>query len=326
MIKETAEKSKFITSNFNTFKVHTLADIYSFFYVEISDSVDFYDGIVDYFLDNSRLLKYAENKSNLQFEPTMINYAVLFKHLEYYIDDFNLERSIGNLEEEVLKIIAEEYSIQEAPHGGLKVRLDKMGKIGEYLFCNILSEYFTFNCIIPKVQLTSDPNMNVYGIDTLFYSKDDDLIMFGESKLSVSITNGIGLINKSLKDYKKQIMDEFNLMLSSRFLKNNMGLFGDLYGQYTEISLNLVDFIKRANIKKIGIPIFIAHGSDTLISDIIDKLSRIEKVQFFELETRYYFISLPIVDKSKFIATFTRKIVEKREYCENEHTKSSVSS
>ncbi|MEQ8192657.1 MAG: Hachiman antiphage defense system protein HamA, partial [Candidatus Eremiobacterota bacterium] len=203
----------------------------------------------------------------------------------------------------------------------LKVRLDKMGKIGEYIFCNLLSEYFGFDCIIPKVHLTTDPNMNVYGIDTLFYSYENDMILFGEAKLSKSLANGTGLINKSLKTYEQQIRDEYTLMLSNRFLRNNMGIFGDKYAGVVELCLSIEDFIEKADVKKIGIPIFISHGTDTTPNDIFIELNKIRKESMFGIATIYIAISLPIFDKNKMIAVFTQGIAERRAYYEQEAVK-----
>ncbi|AGL02470.1 Hachiman antiphage defense system protein HamA [Desulfoscipio gibsoniae] len=306
---------------FNDFAVHLLDNQTSFLHINLADSHSFYRGLFDYFFEESRLLRYAENKTNLHFEPTVKNYVTLFKHLGLYIDDFNIQQVPASIEKEVLRILSDEYELEDAGNGQLKVRLDKMGKIGEYIFCNLLSEYFGFDCIIPKVHLTTDPNMNVYGIDTLFYSRESDMILFGESKLSKSLSNGIGLINKSLITYEKQIKDEFSLMLSNRFFKNNMGIFGDKYADVVELCLSIENFIEKADVKKIGIPIFIAHGTNITPDEIFDKLNKIQKTTILGLETIYVIISLPIFDKSKMISVFTQGIAERRVYYEREATK-----
>lgn len=278
---------------FNEFKVFTYNEQRTFLHIDLNDSYNFYKGLFEYFFDESRLLRYAENKMNLKFEPTIRNYVTLFKLLRLYIDDYNIERIPSEIESEVIRILKEEYEIHDSGDGYLKVRLDKMGKIGEYIFCNLLSEYFKFDCIIPKVILTTDPNMNVYGIDTLFYSRENDMILLGESKLSKSLSNGTGLINESLKTYEQQVRDEFVLMLSNRFLKNNMGIFGEIYADTIELSLSVEDFIKKAGVKNIGIPIFIAHGEDKIPDDIFKKLSKIKRKNILGLNTSYIIVSLP---------------------------------
>lgn len=305
----------------NDFTVHSLNDQTSFLHVNLADSHSFYKGLFDYFFEETRLLRYAENKTNLEFEPTAKNYVTLFKHLGLYIDNFNIQQVPAVIEKEVLCILSDEYELKDTGDGQLKVRLDKMGRIGEYIFCNLLSEYFGLDCIIPKVHLTTDPNMNVYGIDTLFYSSKSDMILFGESKLSKTLSNGTGLINKSLKTYEQQIKDEFTLMLSNRFLKNNMGIFGDKYSRIVELSLSIEDFIEKAKVKKIGIPIFIAHGTNITPDDIFDKLSQIKKTALLGLETIYIIVSLPIFNKSKMVGVFTQAIAEKRGYYEHEAKK-----
>lgn len=311
----------YITKKHNDFTVYSLKDQNSFMHLNLADSQSFYRDLFNYFFEESRLLRYVENKTNLHFEPTAKNYVTLFKHLGLYIDDFNIQQLPASIEEEVLRILSDEYELENAGDGQLKVRLDKMGKIGEYIFCNLLSEYFGLECIIPKVHLTTDSNMNVYGIDTLFYSSEKDMILFGESKLSKSLSNGTRLINKSLQTYENQIRDEFNLMLSNRFMKNNLGLFGDKYADLIELSLSIEDFIEKADVKRIGVPIFIAHGTCITPDDIFDKLSNIEKTTLLGLETIYIVISLPIFNKSKMISLFTHGIAERRGHYEYEARK-----
>ena len=298
------------SQQFNDFTVYSLDYNNIFIHINLTED-SFYPGFVRYFLDESRLLRYVENKANLSFSPDKRNYVTLYKHLGYYIDDFNLEKLPATIEDEVFKILADEYQLNDPGDGNLQVRLDKIGKIGEYLFCNLMSEYFKFNCIIPKVHLTTDFNMSIYGIDTLFYSTENDMILLGESKLSKSLKNGIGLINKSLKTYEKQIKDEFVLVLY-RFIKNNMGIFGDKYNDAIELSLSIEDFITNANVKRIGIPLFIAHGTDTNIDEILKQLKSIKQQKFLGIETQYIVLSLPIVDKSKLISIFTQEIAERR--------------
>ena len=147
------------SQHFNDFNVFSLDDSSVFIHINLTED-SFYKGFVKYFLDESRILRYAENKANLTFTPSKRNYVTLYKHLGYYIDEYNLEKLPVTIEEEVIKILADEYQLNDLGDGNLQVRLDKIGKIGEYLFCNLLSEYFNFNCIIPKVHLTTDFNMS----------------------------------------------------------------------------------------------------------------------------------------------------------------------
>jgi len=297
---------------FNDFNVHFIDNHTTFIHINLSDNNDFYEEMFEYFFDESRLLQYIENKSNLQFNNSEVDSVTLFKHLENYIDDFNIEKELIDVEEEVIKILNDEYSLEDIGDGKLRVRLDKMGKIGELLFCNLLSEYFNFNCIIPKCNLITDSNMNVYGIDALYYSAQHDMILFGESKLSKSLSNGIGLINKSLSEYESQIKEEFRLIISNRLLRDKMGLFGDKYNDIVDKCISIETFINKADIKKIGVPIFIAHGTDNDVTDILKKLKSINKPDFFSIETIYFIISIPIFNKSKFISVFTKLIKERR--------------
>lgn len=303
-------------TTFNDFEVFYYNEYTSFFHINLSDNENFYQKLFEYFFDEQRLLNYIENKTHLKFDSTSRNYVSLYKHLELYIDDYNDEKDASSFDSEILKILQDEYTLEDKGDGKLAVRLDKMGRIGEFIFCNILSEYFQFDCIIPKCHLTTDRNMNVYGIDTLYYSKNRDMILFGESKLSKSLDNGVDLIKESLKNYELNIKDEFKLVLSNRLYKDKFGKFGDKYNDMIEQCLSVNQFIELANIKQIGIPIFIAHGNDNQIEEIYKKLQKIKKNKLLDIDTVYFMISLPILNKSKLIAVFTKLIREKKAFYE----------
>lgn len=295
--------------DFNDFNVYCLDECHSFYHVEIKEEC-FYEKMFDYFFDETRLLRYIENKTSIKFKPTLVNYVTLYKNLSKFIDEENCI-PLPKDEQAILDIINEEYKIIEE-NGEKKIRLDKIGKIGEYIFCNLLSEFFKFECIIPKLQLLTDPNMNIYGIDTLFYSPANKMILFGESKVSKSLDNGIALINKALTNYQKQVDVEFDLVLSNRWYKNNLGSFEKELGDVVEISLSMSKFIARAGIKTIGVPLFIAHGGKDNLQDIMSKLKKIKKINLYGLETVYISISLPLIDKEKFFKIFTNCLEERR--------------
>lgn len=296
-----------------SFNVYSLEGNFSFFHIEIGDTFEFYEKLFDYFFSEERLIKYCENKKNIRFNPSKKHFAILYKHLLTYIDKEKLiEINISDLDDIILQILQEERGLTLKDEKQF-VRNDKIGKIGEYIFCCLLSEFFNFDCIIPKVHLQTDYNMSIYGIDTLFYSEQDNLLLFGESKLCKTLNNGIGLINKSLNEYEQQMADEFKLVLSNRFYKDKLNKFNERFGDDAEICVDILDFLETAGIEKIGIPIFIAHGADTNHDEILKKLSGMKFPTFFDRETIYYSISLPVINKDKLIATFTRKIREKAE-------------
>ncbi len=322
MAKENQE-TNIIKQGFDSFNVYSLKDCFSFFHIDVKQSATFYEKLFEYFFSEDKLIKYCENRKNIKFEPSVKNFATLFKHLKTYIDSEYLEKSVAELDEILLPILKEEMELK-TQDGKYVFRLDKIGKIGEYMFCCLLSDFFHFDCIIPKVHLQTDYNMSVYGIDTLFYSEKDHLLLFGESKLCININNGIGLINKSLSEYEKQLSDEFDLVLCNRCYKDKLNKFNEIFGDVSEICLNINDFIKKAAITKIGVPIFIAHGIEVEHKQILEKLSKIKFKQFFGLETQYYSISLPIIDKNKLIAVFTNKIREKEDYYKEEYYKHAI--
>ena len=262
---------------YEKFIVHQIDDNYSIIHIDIKDNEEFYKSLFECFFTEDKLIKYAENKFNLKFSPTKINFTTLYKHLKIYIDDFNKdEYTVDEIQEEMIKILNEEYTIEDK-NGKLKVRIDKIGKIGEYIFTCILNEYFQFQCILPKVHLQTSYNMSIYGIDTLFYSEDKEMLLFGESKVTKKLENGISLINASLEEYESRIKQEYELVLSNRLYKDKLNKFNDKYGDIVDIALNIEEFIEKAQVKNIGIPIFIAHGKQTDINESIKKLKSVKR-------------------------------------------------
>lgn len=309
-------KMEVIKQAFNDFEVYSCNEYNSFVHIDITNSKLFYAKMFDYFFDENRLLRYIENKASISFEPTSANYATLYKKLKIFIDKENHVSLSQNVESDLLGIISAEHDVVE--QNGIKIiRLDKIGKIGEYIFCNILSEYFGYQCIIPKLNMLTDYNMSIFGIDTLFYSHERKLLLLGESKVSKNIENGIALINKSLSSYQSQVDDEFDLILSQRWLRDKMGYFADDFGDKLEVSVSMSEFIEKASVKRIGIPIFIAHGGSETTQEIFEKLSTIERVTLYDLETNYIIISLPLIDKDEFIKAFTLAIAERRDLYES---------
>lgn len=297
---------------YECFDVYKDEEYHAFIHISIDKREKFYKGIFENFFKDEKLLRYAEHKSNLHFEPTQENYCTLYMHLLTYLDEENIEKGVDELSDIVKEVLLDEDEIEEKD-GKLYIRKDKIGKIGEYIFSCILYDYYKFDCIIPKVLLGTDPNMNVFGIDALFYSMKDNLLMFGEAKFSKRLDNGIKLIKESLKDYERQLRQEFVCVLNKRIYKDLLYRFKDLYGDKAAVSTSMDMFVKKAQIKKIGIPIFIAHGEEVKPEEIVRKLKGIELDEILGLKVSLTVISLPVVSKKEFVLYFTEFIRERLE-------------
>lgn len=294
--------------DFGDFKVYNLEDNYTFFHIDITDENKFLNGLCRYLLDENVLLKYAENKSAIKFSPSSKNYVSLFKLLHKFIDDENMH--IALVDSEIEEILIDEFGDVIDQDGKKFIRLSKVGRIGEYMFHTFLSNYFSFSCILPKVHLVTDRNMSVYGIDVLFFDKVRKMILFGESKVTKRIKNGIALVNKSLQNYEKEINEEFELVLSNSHLV--CFELEEFFPGAREVCVNFSEFIKKTATKCIGVPIFIAHGEEVLHDDILKKLKQgVKRHKFFGLETIYFAISLPIINKEKLLTCLTQAIAEK---------------
>ena len=78
--------------------------------------------------------------------------------------------TFDDVSNEVRNTLGEEYTFIDK-NGETLLQKDKIGKIGEYIFHVLLTQYFHINCIIPKFRCTTDRNMSVFGIDAIFYDR-----------------------------------------------------------------------------------------------------------------------------------------------------------
>lgn len=295
-----------ISKKYDDFIVYEEKNKYSIVHIKINED-NFYELLFKYFFNEERLLKYIENKESICFTPTKKNYAKLYKNLKKFIDEENILFDENKFYRELEKFIditgKDKTSL-------LKFRKDKIGKIGEYIFSVILLEYFKMTCIIPKLTMITDPNMSVFGIDTLFYNKQNNMLLFGESKFYSDLNKGIAALNNSLLSYEKQIEDEYMLVLSN--IDNyKMPIIENNYIESVEECFTFSEFVNRENIKSIGIPLFVMHGGKIKIDEILREFDKIEKKQMFNLDTIYYCISLPILNREKFKGEFLKYIYER---------------
>lgn len=294
------------TKYFDDFNVIQEGDNYSFVHVKIAEE-NFYNILFNYFFSEDKMLGYIENKESVNFLPTKKNYVKLYKNLKKFIDSENLDFEEERFYEELKKYILIDNEDKESL---LKFRKDKFGKIGEYIFSIILIKYFNMTSIIPKLTMVTDPNMSVFGIDALFYNKDDKFLLFGESKFYNDLDDGINALKKSLHSYEKQIEDEYLLVLSNTD-NYNMPIIRENYISSIEECYTFKEFIQKEKIKNIGIPLFVLHGGKVDIDKILNSLNKIDKKVFFDLNTIYYCISLPIINKETFKIKFLEFIYER---------------
>lgn len=291
------------------FDVYDENEKFTFLYCNISNQDELMEKYFDYFFDEKTMFQHFNHLYNIPFTPTKENYIKLFRELKKFLDDFNMEFLFENNEEdtEFEEVLIEENLIQNDGHS-LKYRLDKAGKLGEYFFSILLERFFGLECVIPKTKFTTDYNMSVYGIDVVYMGKDDNLLYFGESKFTKKLYNGIVQINQSLTNYEKQVNDEYELILNGWDARKSLRKIYEVYGEKLDHCISFQDFINAAEISEICIPLFIAHGNEVVPSDILKELDKIKKITLFNMNTKYLIISLPIIEKEKFIETMSKKI------------------
>lgn len=302
------------TEKFEQFTVYHSDVSSSFLYVNFSDPNSFMDGLSDYILSETNLLNYANTISSTAFVPTFANYKKLYSTLEIFLNAELELLTFDDVSNEVRDALGDEYNFVDK-NGETLIQKDKIGKIGEYIFHVLLTQYFKVNCIIPKFRCTTDRNMSVFGIDALFFDPTEQIIYFGESKVCKNIDNAITLVNRSFVDYESQISEEYKLVLSNNDVFRLSQEFQSAFERYTDACISFKDFVKTASISQICIPAFIAHGngaSKNTPEDFLQKMNaKITRNSFFGLNTKYLFISLPIIDKVKMMDVIMRKVVKK---------------
>lgn len=302
------------SEKFDPFIVYKSDLANSFLYANCSDADSFMDGLADYILSESNLLNYANTLTPIAFVPTPKIYKRLYSTISSFLNSKLELLTFDDVTDEVRDVLGKEYMFVDC-NGKTLVQKDKIGKIGEYTFHVLLSSYYKVHCIVPKFRCTTDRNMSVFGIDALFLDPLSHTIYFGESKVSQNIDNAITLINRSLSTYEEQISEEYKLVLSNEESFHLSQEFLDAFQKHTDICINFEQFVKAANISKICVPTFIAHGNsdtDNTIEEYLKKMNtRIIRKNYFGLETVYLFISLPIIDKAKMMDVIMRKVVKK---------------
>lgn len=303
-----------LEEKFEQFTVYRSDVSNSFLYVNFSDPDRFMDGLSDYVLSEANLLNYANTMSATAFTPTLANYKKLYTTLETFLNAEMELLTFDNVSNEVRDTLGDEYSFVNKD-GETLIQKDKIGKIGEYIFHVLLTQYFKVNCIIPKFRCTTDRNMSVFGIDALFFNPAERIIYFGESKVCKTIDNAITLVNRSFTEYESQISEEYKLVLSNSDVFRLSQGFQSAFERYTEVCISFEDFVKAAEISQICVPAFIAHGNGetgNTPADFLQKMNtKIKRNSFFGLDTKYLFISLPIIDKAKMMDVIMRKVVRK---------------
>lgn len=305
-----------IKSTFDGFDIYTEDEANSFVYADFYDSDVLIDGLTDYIFSDENILNYTNSATKLMIDeedPTC--WTQLYKNISIFLNSEIEEYILGAEPDEVIDILRSE-SVLVDKGGTLIVQKDKIGKIGEYAFHVLLSNYFGLSCILPKVKNSTNRNMSVFGIDTLFLDSKTKTIFFGESKFSMDIDAGITLANRSLERYEHQIKEEYKIVLSRTDAFPLSSSFVSLFGKETQLCISFDKFIAMAGIKSIGVPVFIAHGKKDITDtpmQYVDKLKKkIVMKTFFGLSTKYILISLPVIDKSEFVRIAMEKVAKKQ--------------
>lgn len=300
---------------FDCFDVYFAGEGFSFVYADFKDTDSFIEGLVDYIFKEDNLLNYAKRNSKINFVGTERQYARLYNNISVFLNTELEMLEVDNITDEVKDTLSQEYQLIYED-GKLKVQNDKAGRIGEYIFHLLLTNYYKLDCVLPKFRCTTDRNMSVFGIDTLFLDTSQKVLYFGESKFCKTIDNAISLVNRSLEKYEEQIDEEYRIVLSNDDAFKLSEEFEEIFGDARQVCISFKMLIEIAGINKIGVPIFIGHGNKGNIcpEEYLNKMNtKIKRNKLFKLNVSYIFISLPIIDKNKFVKCAIEMAVKKQD-------------
>lgn len=265
------------------------------------------DDVFQYFFSEEAVYQHYKWLNDSPFSPDPKNYSFVYRYLKLFLDK-EIEESFNyeDYENEAVDAFKEDLTFFEKHN----IRKDKVGKLGEYLLSIILEKHFKYTCIIPKLTLSTSRNMSIYGIDTLHYSKEDDCILFGESKYTTSLDNGIIMLKNSLNKYDDLIANDIELIFTQEKLAS-LNLPNEPFKEAIEMYVDVPTFIEKANITRIMIPTFIVHGEDLDKETIFEKLNKLPKKDKLGLETKYLIMSMPLKDVKAFTESLILKIKDK---------------
>ena len=294
---------------FNVFDKYYEDDNYVYLPLFLDDPSNDMGPVFDFFFSEETLYNHFRKNNDSLFDSTPKCFSLLYRNLLKFIDEEinGIEYDLSDCSEEALRIILEEQKFFDDEH---KIRKDKIGKIGEYIASIVLEKIFNYTCIIPKSDLTTSKNMSVYGIDTLHYDYSNNIILFGESKFTSTLSNGVNLISESLEKYEKRINDEIELVFTQR-LFDSLNIPKEIFKDAVDEFINVKTFISQTGIQKLYVPLFIAHGKQTNPNTILSELKILKRKSFLGMETAYIVMSLPVKEATTFIEYLTIRIKAK---------------
>ena len=173
----------------------------AFIYADFDKPDLFMEGLAEFILSETNLLNFANTLTPIEFAPSAKIYKKLYSTIGTFLNSELELLRYDDVSGNVLDVLGDEYEFISV-NGQTLIQNDKIGKIGEYIFHLLLSDYYGIHCIIPKFRCATDRNMSVFGIDALFYNSETKSIYFGESKVCKTIDNAISLINHSFANYE----------------------------------------------------------------------------------------------------------------------------
>lgn len=147
-------------------EINELDEKFVFFSFKRKNATELADFIFDYFFSEELMFRHVNYLEKIPFKKGRKNLVQLYKLLDLFLDDETTE-ILNKGDYENINVIIDECKLISDNGDSVTIRLDKIGKIGEFIFSIILENYFSFSCIIPKSNFTTNKNMSVYGIDVL---------------------------------------------------------------------------------------------------------------------------------------------------------------
>jgi len=263
--------------------------------------------------NRSESLLFHEELSTEQKEETKSLLRNLLNNPEHF-EDFFIQHSLAI--DEVLSAITieqisgvmKDYGFDVPPNGGEEAGTYKKrclsflkadngyGLFGEILFYTVCRELLNKDLLLSKIAFITSGGTTAHGSDGIFYDSANDTLIFGESKFTTNLSQGLRQARKSLSDLDKRFGND-----GCFIYKQTLSMKSEYRESFSKMSL------KDIQNKKKEVLVFVLHGSDYKEEEILKQENEFYQKEISNCKTLSV-ISFPIFSKENLIHSIVKGV------------------
>lgn len=268
-----------------------------------------------FYYENNRpeSLLFHETLSVEQKEETKSLLKNLLNNPEHF-EDFFIQHSLA-IEEVVPAItieqisgVMQDYGFDLPPNDGEEVGTYKKrclcflkadngyGLFGEILFYTVCRVLLNKDLLLSKIAFITSGGTTAHGSDGIFYDSANDTLIFGESKFTTDLSQGLRQASKSLSDLDKRFGND-----GCFIYKQILTMKGEYRESFAKMSLRDIQS------KKKEVLVFVLHGQDYKEKDILKQENEFYLREISNCGTLSV-ISFPIISKNNLIRSVAKGI------------------